>query len=160
MQVHTVNSYGNPGGVGWGGVKAFRKNCQGGPPILGLYWILINKSFEIRLGGEGSYIYPPLPPSLPLFASMHGFPWSHVPFFYFLLFPIRCQIITYLDQWFSTWGTHIPEGMRVVQRGAVCKMSCFTYNFVTWGVCEHQKVKKLNDLRGDWIDRTNETCCH
>ncbi len=51
------------------GVKAFRKNCLGGPPISGFIAFLLTSVLKFAWGGY--YIYPPLPPtSPPLCASM------------------------------------------------------------------------------------------
>jgi len=45
-----------------GGVKAFRKNCQGRPSILGIIALLLPSDMKFNLGV--SYIYPnPLTPS-------------------------------------------------------------------------------------------------
>jgi hypothetical protein len=53
-----------------GGVKGFKKNCQGGYTYFAFYCILINKFFE-NLPGGGVLIHTPLPPlPPPLCASM------------------------------------------------------------------------------------------
>ncbi len=52
-----------------GGVKGFRKNCQGGSTYFAFYCIFINKFFENLPGGVLFHTPPsPLPP--PLCASM------------------------------------------------------------------------------------------
>ncbi len=47
-----------------GGVKGFRKNCQGGSPYFGFYCIFINQCFEICLRGV-LHLPSPLPPTSP-----------------------------------------------------------------------------------------------
>jgi hypothetical protein len=47
------------------GVKGFRKNCLGGPPILGFTFIafLLTSFSKICLGGGGAVSYPKVPPT-------------------------------------------------------------------------------------------------
>jgi len=68
-------------GGGVGGIKAFRKNCQGRSPYFGFYCIFISKCFEICLRGV---LYLPVtsPHLTPLCASMvdnerEGVNWSN-----------------------------------------------------------------------------------
>ncbi len=53
-----------------GGVKGFRKNCQGGPPILRFIAFLLTSFSKICLGGGCCFIPSP-PPLPPLCASMY-----------------------------------------------------------------------------------------
>ncbi len=70
LSVHRCTRVENPGeGYGMflpkflGGVKGFRKNYQGGPPIFAFYCIFINKFFENLLGGVLFHTPPtPYPP--------------------------------------------------------------------------------------------------
>jgi hypothetical protein len=76
------------------GVKAFRKNYLGGPPISGFiinfYCIFINKCYEICLSGV---LYLPSPHLTPLCASM-------------VLSPLKFYVTSQLD---ASSGLHMPK---------------------------------------------------